>query len=135
MNMVRNHLIPGDDAVQISKMLNSGCRLIACLCADWCSSCQTWQGHFAQLAPEYSADCFVWLDIDKHPDMVADVDLEVLPVLLIQNKKEICFLGTIKPEVAIFKKLLSAENLKMDVSEPGIRDFLLEDGETEQENL
>lgn len=115
-NMVRNHFIPDDSAAQISKMLNIGCSLVACFCADWCSSCQVWHGYFAQLAQEYSADCFAWLYIDKHPDMVADINLDVLPVLLIQNKKGICFPGTIQSEVAIFKNLFKAENLRVDIS-------------------
>ncbi|EEE6744175.1 thioredoxin family protein [Salmonella enterica subsp. enterica] len=131
MDSKKNYWLPGDDAVQISKMLHEGRRLVVCLCADWCSSCQRWQDVFSQLALEYTTDCFVWVDIDKHPDMVADIDLDVLPVLLIQDEKSVFFLGTIKPEIAIFKKLLTAENLKMKVQQPGIRDFLLEDGATE----
>ncbi|EBH9038133.1 TPA: thioredoxin family protein [Salmonella enterica] len=127
MDNKKNCWLPGKDATQIRKMLHDGRRLIVCLCADWCSSCQAWQDDFSQMSLEYTADCFVWLDIDKHPDMVADIDLDVLPVLLIQDEKNIYFLGTIKPEIEIFKKLLTAKNLKMKVQEPGIRDFLLED--------
>lgn len=127
MNGKKNYLLPGDDAIQINKMLHEGRRLIVCMCANWCSSCQVWQDDFSKMSLEYTADCFVWLDIDKHPDMVADIDLDVLPVLLIQDEKNIYFLGTIKPEIRIFKKLLTAKNLKMKVQEPGIRDFLLED--------
>ncbi|MEC9496701.1 MULTISPECIES: thioredoxin domain-containing protein [Escherichia] len=131
MNSKRNYWLPGDNAVQISKMLHEGRRLIVCLCASWCSSCQTWENHFSQLAQEYTADCFVWLDIDKHPDMVADVDLDTLPVILIQDNKTVYFLGTIKPEISILKKLLGTDNLKIKVQDPGIRSFLLEDGEAE----
>lgn len=127
MDNKKNCWFPGEDGTQIRKMLHDGRRLIVCLCADWCSSCQAWQDDFSQMSLEYTADCFVWLDIDKHPDMVADIDLDVLPVLLIQDEKSIYFLGTIKPEIEIFKKLLTAKNLKMKVQEPGIMDFLLED--------
>ncbi|EDV9705268.1 thioredoxin family protein [Salmonella enterica subsp. enterica] len=134
MIVERNYLIPDDDAVRIGKMLNNGCRLVVCLCADWCSSCQSWQPNFAQLAQEHPADCFIWLDIDKHPDMVADIDLELLPVLLIQDKKDVFFLGTIRPDISIVRKLLQSNNLKMKVQEPGVRDFLLEDGQVIKED-
>jgi thioredoxin 1 len=128
MSIKKNYLVPEDDAAQISKMLENGCRLVVCLCADWCSSCLAWQDHFSQLAQEYSTDCFVWLDIDKHPDMVADIDLDILPVMLVQSEDNVYFLGTIKPELFTVRKILQSTYLTMNVQMPGIRDFLLEDG-------
>lgn len=124
----KNYLLPEKNIDQISKMLNKGQRLIACFCADWCSSCQAWQNSFSRLAQKFPEDCFVWLDIDKHPDMIADIDLDILPVMLVQNEEKVYFLGTIKPELSIVEKIIQSESLIMNVQKPGVRDFLLEDG-------
>lgn len=124
----KNYWLPGEHAEYISRTLRTGKRLVACLCADWCTSCQVWQEKFSLLTEQYPTDCFVWLDIDKHPDMVADVDLDTLPVLLIQDPQTIRFLGPIRPDVEVVKRLLTSRNLAMQALEPGIRDFLLEDG-------
>ncbi len=128
MSIEKHYLIPEKDADKISKMLNEGQRLVTCFCADWCSSCQAWQDKFSLLAQKSPEDCFVWLDIDKHPDMIADIDLDVLPVMLVQNEEKIYFLGTIKPELSIVEKIIQSESLIMNVQKPGVRDFLLEDG-------
>ncbi|WP_239663487.1 thioredoxin family protein [Citrobacter koseri] len=126
--MEKHYLTPEKDADKISKMLNEGQRLVACFCADWCSSCQAWRDNFSRLAQKSPEDCFVWLDIDKHPDMIADIDLDILPVMLVQNEEKVYFLGTIKPELSIVEKIIQSKSLIMNVQKPGIRDFLLEDG-------
>ncbi len=128
MDMKINYFMPEKDIRLISKMLSEGQRLVVCFCADWCSSCHTWQDSFSRLAQQYPEECFVWLDIDKHPDMVADIDLETLPVMLVQDEERIYFLGTIKSESLIVEKILQSQSLVMNVRSPGVRDYLLEDG-------
>ena len=104
MNTEKHYWPPERNVGQISKMLSEGQRLIACFCADWCSSRQAWQNNFSRLAQKFPEDCFVQLDIDKYPDMIVDTDLDILPVMLVQNEDKVYFLGTIKSELSIVEK-------------------------------
>lgn len=118
---------PGRDRTEIRAALADGRRLVACLCAAWCSSCAAWRGAFSELAGEFSADCFVWIDIEDHSDLVAEVELETLPVLLVQPAAGVGFLGPIEPRAAFVRALLgrpAAAHAGLD--DPGLRAALLD---------
>ncbi|HAT3776860.1 TPA: hypothetical protein I8621_004882, partial [Citrobacter freundii] len=74
-------------------------KLVVCLCADWCNNCNEWKGIFTSLSEQYPDNLFIWLDIEQHPDMVYSVDLDILPVLLVQKNNNVLFLGAIQPRV------------------------------------
>lgn len=117
---------PDKNDVEIRNLINAGQTLVVCLCAEWCNSCESWREQFAVLAEHYSDLCFVWLDIDKHPDMVAEVDLDVLPVLLIQTTYDIYFIGPIRPSEQVVITLLNSQHPLTSANDPGVREFLLE---------
>ncbi len=117
---------PERDLPAISEALSAGRRLVACLCADWCSACSAWEDTFAALARNHPDDCFVWIDIDNHPDLVAEVDLETLPVLLIQDSSTTHFLGAIQPKSAIVATLLEHGSSCWNTDDHGIREFLMQ---------
>lgn len=121
-------LEPVRDRERIRAALVSGQRLVACLCAGWCSSCAAWQSTFTALAHESGGDCFVWIDIEDHAELVADVEVETLPVLLVQSGASgPGFLGPIEPRAAIVRALLQrAEEHHALVDDPGIRNALLD---------
>ncbi|HDH0829071.1 TPA: hypothetical protein PIQ33_002753 [Klebsiella oxytoca] len=104
-------------------------KLIICLCADWCNNCNEWGKSFFALSNKYPKDCFVWLDIDQHPDMISDIDLDVLPVLLVQKDQDIIFLGAIEPIVETVIPVLNSEQSVMRTYDPGLKQFLREDFE------
>jgi hypothetical protein len=118
--------LPDQDQEPIRARMEQGQRLIACLCAGWCTSCKTWRADFSNLSKDHSDDCFVWVDIEDHPDMVAEIDLETLPVLLIQNAESVLFLGPIEPRLPQVAKLLTLSEASGDFPDPGLRDFLTE---------
>ncbi|WP_127958458.1 thioredoxin family protein [Serratia microhaemolytica] len=117
---------PAVDQVAIKQQLERGKRLVVGLCAAWCNNCEGWKKTLNTLAANHPTDCFVWLDIDEHPDMVAEVDLDVLPVLLIQQPEQVCYLGPVTPEPGVTERLLQSSNALMHSHDPGIREFLLE---------
>ncbi|MEO9101493.1 MAG: thioredoxin family protein, partial [Burkholderiaceae bacterium] len=108
--------------------LADGQRLVACLCAGWCSSCAAWHGAFAALAQEFAGDCFVWIDIEDHAELVADVEVETLPVMLVQTAQAgPGFVGPIEPRTAILRSLLQrAHQDDALLTDPGIRNALLD---------
>ncbi len=100
-------LEPVRDRERIRVALADGQRLVACLCAGWCSSCTAWHRAFSQLAQEFAGDCFVWIDIEDHAELVSEVEVETLPVLLVQAADEAPrFLGPIEPREAMVRSLL-----------------------------
>lgn len=120
-------LEPVRDRERIRAALADGQRLVACLCAGWCSSCAAWHGAFTALVQEFGGDCFVWIDIEDHAELVADVEVETLPVLLVQSGAGgPGFIGPIEPRAAIVRALLQrAEAHDASVDDPGIRNALL----------
>ncbi|EKA2135258.1 hypothetical protein OKB61_003982 [Citrobacter freundii] len=101
-------------------------KLVVCLCADWCNSCNEWKGIFTSLSEQYPDNLFIWLDIEQHPDMVSSVDLDILPVLLVQKNNNVLFLGAIQPRVDAIIPFLNTESAVMRADDPGIRQFLQE---------
>ncbi len=119
-------LEPVRDRERIRAALAEGQRLVACLCAGWCSSCAAWHSAFTDLAQEFAGDCFVWIDIEEHADLIAEVEVETLPVLLVQAADEVPrFLGPIEPRAAMVRSLLlnlGADDSREDAA--GIRNAL-----------
>ena len=117
---------PGRDDTEIRSALSEGRRLVACLCAAWCSSCAAWRGAFESLSREFPHDCFVWIDIEDHSDLVADIEVETLPVLLVQSGGGIGFIGPIEPRPPVVRSLLArAAAIDPRLPDPGVRDLLL----------
>ena len=57
--------------------------LVACLCAEWCSSCREYRETFRQAQQQYLDTRFVWVDIEDQPDLVGDISVEDFPTLMI----------------------------------------------------
>ncbi|EJH7015835.1 hypothetical protein NFT50_004404 [Salmonella enterica] len=121
--------LPEENIHQIGTFFhtNKKNKLIVCLCADWCNNCNEWKDGFTSLSEQYPDDFFIWLDIEQYPDMVSSIDLDILPVLLVQKNNDILFLGAIQPRVDAVIPLLNTESAVMRTYDPGIRQFLQED--------
>ena len=120
-------LEPLRDRARIRTALGEGNRLVACLCAAWCTACASWRPAFAALAAERPGDCFVWIDIEDHADLIADLEVETLPVLLIQAAGEAPeFTGPIEPRAGIVRSLLQhGRPADASLDDAGIRNVLL----------
>jgi thiol-disulfide isomerase/thioredoxin len=82
--------------------------IVACLCAAWCGTCETYRATFAELAARHPDKCFVWIDIEDHADLVGDLDVENFPTLLIQHHELVAFFGTMLPDVGIAHRLIQS---------------------------
>lgn len=118
--------LPEIDRALIVHDVNLDKPLAVCLCAGWCNNCEEWKNELAQLSDEHRDCCFVWLDIDEHPDMVAEVDLDVLPVLALYKGEEVAFLGPIRPDKQTVSTLIKSARAYSQIDDPGLRDFLTE---------
>lgn len=82
--------------------------VIACLCAAWCGTCDSYRTTFDQLAARHPGKRFVWIDIEDEADVVGDIDVDNFPTLLVQRGEHVVFMGTVLPDLHIADRLLSA---------------------------
>ncbi|MDD8349507.1 hypothetical protein LAW87_22620 [Escherichia coli] len=120
---------PEDNIQQIGEFIsaNNDNKLVVCLCTDWCNNCNDWKNPLIALSEKYPNDFFIWMDIERHSDMVSEVDLDTLPVLLVQKNNDIIFLGAVVPRVNTIIPLLETKHSVMRAYDPGIKQFLLDD--------
>ncbi|HBY9798527.1 thioredoxin family protein [Proteus vulgaris] len=100
-------------------------KLVISFCASWCNNCEAWKDTFSLLSENFTDNCFVWVDIDEHPELVSEIDLDIIPVLLIQNKDDIHFLGPIRPGLNTIIDILNSNKVMNIEFDPGIRDFFI----------
>lgn len=84
--------------------------LIACLCADWCTTCQAYAATFARVARAHPQARFVWIDIEQHSDTLGDaaLDIENFPTLLLLRGHQPLFYGTVLPHAGTLDRLVGA---------------------------
>lgn len=83
--------------------------IVACLCAAWCDVCRQYEPGFRELASQFPAVHFVWVDIEDQSDLVEDFDVDNFPTLLIQKGDTVAFFGTVQPELRQAGRLLTAQ--------------------------
>ncbi|MVW73516.1 MULTISPECIES: thioredoxin family protein [unclassified Bordetella] len=104
-------LEPGSDTAALRSALQvlpaDGC-LVACFCAAWCDTCAQYRPKFAALAEQYPERVFVWIDIEDHPELLGDEDVENFPTLLVQFGSRVLFYGTMLPHIGHLERLLES---------------------------
>jgi thiol-disulfide isomerase/thioredoxin len=88
--------------------------IVACLCAAWCGTCETYRVTFEELAGRHPDKFFVWIDIEDQADVVGDLDVENFPTLLIQHHDMVAFFGTMLPDAGIAHRLLQSTVAQSD---------------------
>ena len=86
--------------------------LVVCFCAAWCDACRGYQSRFEELAARHPELLFVWADIEDHPELLGDEDVENFPTLLIRRGRRTLFYGTMLPHIGHLQRML--ENLDDD---------------------
>ncbi|HIE6172276.1 TPA: thioredoxin family protein [Proteus mirabilis] len=102
-----------------------GKKLVISFCASWCNNCESWKDTFTLLSEKFIDDCFIWIDIDEYPELVSEIGLDIIPVLLIQKKEDIHFLGPIRPGLETIVSILNSDKVMKVEFDPGIRDYLI----------
>ncbi len=95
-----------DDPLLTARLAQAGITLVACLCADWCGTCREYLPKFQALAQRLPNHVFVWIEIEDHPELTDDDDIENFPTLLVQDAGGIRFYGTMLPHIGHLEKFL-----------------------------
>jgi len=88
--------------------------LILCFCAAWCDTCGRYQRDYARLADAHPQHVFVWADIEDHPELLGETDVENFPTLLVIEGEKPRFFGPLLPHIGHLRRLL--ETLEQDVT-------------------
>ena len=90
---------------------------VACLCAAWCRTCDSYRPTLDTVAAEFSARGLMrpprWIDIEDEAALVDDVDIETFPTLLIYDAQRVLFAGPLTPQPETLRRLLA------NVTRPG----------------
>lgn len=92
----------------VKPQLKSDAILIACLCADWCRTCEAYHATFAELREQNPGLRFVWVDIEDDSELVGDLEVETFPTLLIGVGEQLRFLGPVLPQAASAQRMIDA---------------------------
>ena len=82
--------------------------LVICYCAAWCDTCKEYEPKLEALSSRHPEICVVWVDIEDHPELVGDEDVENFPTILIQTGDTVRFMGTVLPHIEQLDRLIQA---------------------------
>jgi len=83
--------------------------LVACLCAQWCRTCDDYRGLFTQLNQEFPTAQFRWVDIEDESELVDPIEVENFPTILIAANGKARFFGTVTPHIDTLRRLIQAQ--------------------------
>lgn len=116
--------LPGAAAL-VERLKEPQQRLALCFCAAWCDACKTYKPKLEVLASQHPNICFVWIDIEDHPDLLGDEDVENFPTVGIIEGGSVRFMGTLLPHIEHLERLLEAMHAPGNAQACGLPDDLL----------
>ena len=95
---------------------------VACLCAQWCGSCREYRVTFEAAAAATPQARFAWIDIEDHPEVMGEIDVEDFPTLLIVQGERVAFFGTVMPHAGTLANLVerAARDALGSVADPHV---------------
>lgn len=90
----------------------TGPLLVACLCAQWCRTCDTYRDTLLAVRTAMgighpdAALRFVWVDIEDESELVGDLDIEDFPTLLLARADQVLFFGPVLPHAQTIDRLV-----------------------------
>ena len=114
-----------DTPTLAQRLVTDDVTLVLCFCAAWCDTCKEYQPKFEGLSERHPDACFVWVDIEDHPELLGDEDVENFPTIAIVDKTEVRFMGTILPHIEHLDRLIGAMRASGSSQETGLPETLL----------
>jgi thiol-disulfide isomerase/thioredoxin len=109
-----------DNREEIATALAGDRWIVACLCAAWCGTCESYRATFDELAARHPDKLLIWIDIEDQADVVGDLDVENFPTLLIQHHELVAFFGTMLPDVGVAHRLVQSTAAQSDEELQGL---------------
>lgn len=83
---------------------------VACLCAAWCRTCESYQQVFESACAELPQQGLHarWIDIEDEAELVGELDIETFPTLLIADDEHVRFAGPLTPQPETLRRVLRA---------------------------
>ena len=81
---------------------------VACLCAQWCRTCDDYFPLFQQLGAEFPDAQFRWIDIEDQAELVDPMEVDNFPTVLIATDGKPRFFGTVMPHIETLRRLVQA---------------------------
>jgi thioredoxin 1 len=83
---------------------------IACLCAAWCRTCDTYRAVFEAAVDELrtsgrAVDAH-WIDIEDQAELVGELEVQTFPSILLAEGGKVCFYGPLEPQPETLRRLL-----------------------------
>ena len=88
--------------------------LVACLCAQWCRTCETYRDTLVAVraalrdARPDTRLRFAWVDIEDESELVGELDIEDFPTILLARGERVLFLGPVMPHVQTLERLVES---------------------------
>jgi thiol-disulfide isomerase/thioredoxin len=82
--------------------------IVACLCAQWCSSCREYRSTFERISTEFAEGIFLWIDVEDQSALVDPVEVENFPTLLIGAGDRPLFFGPVAPQEETLARMVRA---------------------------
>ena len=83
---------------------------VACLCAAWCRTCDSYRTTLDSVLAEFvasgAADAPRWIDIEDEADLLGDLDVETFPTLVIYDDRHLRFAGPLTQQPEVLRRLL-----------------------------
>ncbi|MBC7664828.1 MAG: thioredoxin family protein [Caulobacter sp.] len=86
--------------------------LVACLCAQWCRTCDAYRDTLLHvrdaLQPTHPGVPlrFAWVDIEDESELVGDLDIEDFPTILLARGDLVVFFGPLLPHAQTLDRLV-----------------------------
>jgi hypothetical protein len=99
-------------ALPSSSMPAASPLLVACLCAQWCRTCDAYRDTLVAtrdtmrlVHPEVPMR-FVWIDIEDESELIGDLDIEDFPTILVARGDRVLFFGPVMPHAQTLDRLV-----------------------------
>jgi hypothetical protein len=86
--------------------------LVACLCADWCRTCDVYRATLETVRDDLRAGHpawrlrFVWIDIEDEAELIGDLDIENFPTIVLARASDVLFAGPVMPHAGTIERLV-----------------------------
>jgi len=83
-------------------------RLVVCLCAAWCDTCEEFRSTFERLSQGDPGSAYLWIDIEDDSELIGDLDIENFPTLAVFRGSLPLYYGVTMPQEPVVARTLAA---------------------------